>query len=138
MAGETSMLYPIDPLIDTRWSALVKRHPRASVFHTTGWLEALHQTYGYTPLAYTSSPPGSDLQNGVVFCRVDSWLTGRRLVSLPFSDHCEPLLRGDDDVESLRRSLGQIRERDRARYIEFRPQTDSRSSIGQPPYRTYC
>ena len=36
----------IDPLADARWDELVERHPRASVFHTRGWLEALKRTYG--------------------------------------------------------------------------------------------
>ena len=40
------------------------------------------------------SPPDEPLENGFLFCRVESWLTGRRLVSLPFSDHCEPLCKG--------------------------------------------
>ncbi len=40
----------------------------------------------------TTCAPDAPLTDGVVFCEVDSWLTGRRLVSLPFSDHCEPLL----------------------------------------------
>ncbi len=40
----------------------------------------------------TSSPSGQALEDGVVFCRVSSWITGTRLVSLPFADHCEPLL----------------------------------------------
>ncbi len=84
-------LYQIDPVRDPRWAVFLKRHPRASVFHTPGWLEALCRSYGYESIGYTSSPPGEEIRNGLVFCRVDSWLTGRRMVSLPFSDHCEPL-----------------------------------------------
>ena len=36
--------------------------------------------------------PGEPLANGIVLCRVNSWLTGSRLVSVPFADHCEPLV----------------------------------------------
>ena len=49
----------------------------------------------------TTSPPGTDLQDALVFCKVRSWVTGRRLVSLPFSDHCEPLV---ENAEGSRRS----------------------------------
>ena len=76
-------LYQIDPVGDPRWSEFLEKHPCASVFHTPGWLEALRRTYGYEPIAYTSSPYGGEIRNGLVFCRIDSWLTGRRLVSLP-------------------------------------------------------
>ena len=88
----------IQPLQDPRWAELVNRHPRSSVFHTVAWLEALHRTYGYQPVVYTTCPPGVALEDGLVFCRVTSWLTGRRLVSLPFSDHCDPLLNNSADA----------------------------------------
>ena len=86
-------VHQIDPLQDPRWAELLQAHPQASIFHTPGWLESLQRTYGYEPLVLTTSPPGSALTNGVVFCRVKSWLTGERLVSVPFADHCQPLVR---------------------------------------------
>src|SRR5215467_14482639 len=83
--------YQLDPIKDLRWAALVEKHPHASVFHSVAWLQALRNTYGYEPVVFTTSPPHAELTNAMVFCRIESWLTGRRLVSLPFSDHCEPL-----------------------------------------------
>src|SRR5262245_51596549 len=91
-------LYEIDPLRDRRWMPLVERHPKATVFHTHQWLEALWRSYQYEPVAFTDAAPGEPLANALLFCRVRSWITGRRLVSLPFSDHCEPLV---DDPASL-------------------------------------
>ena len=101
--------YTLDPLLDPRWPEFLERHARASVFHSRGWLEALRRTYGYEPIVYTTSPPTADLANGLVFCRIDSWLTGRRLVSLPFSDHTEPLVDSEGELQYL---LGCL-ERDR-------------------------
>ena len=49
--------YQFDPVEDPRWPEFLERHPRACVFHTPGWLEALRRTYGYEPIGYTSSPP---------------------------------------------------------------------------------
>src|SRR5580700_9883250 len=77
------VVYQIHPLEDARWSRLLERHPNASVFHTVPWLKALQRTYQYEPVAFTTSPAGVELQNGLVACRIESWLTGRRLVSLP-------------------------------------------------------
>jgi hypothetical protein len=94
-------VYSLNPLADRRWAGFVQRQPLASVFHTTGWLEALHRTYGYEPIAYTTSAPAADLTNAVVLCRVSSWLTGRRMVSLPFADHCEPLVERLEDREAI-------------------------------------
>ncbi|HTT22827.1 MAG TPA: GNAT family N-acetyltransferase [Candidatus Sulfotelmatobacter sp.] len=113
--------YQIDPTQDARWTEFVRRHPKASVFHTVGWLKALRRTYGYEPVAFTTSSPNGELQNGLVFCRVKSWLTGRRLVSLPFSDHCEPLCDTVEDLNFLIRYLQSASEHQEWKYLEIRP-----------------
>ena len=110
--------YQIDPVQDPRWGELVAAHPNASIFHTPGWLEALQRTYGYAPVVFTTCAPGQTLTNGVVFSRIQSWLTGRRLVSLPFADHCEPLT---DDNEDLERMLPVLHECGDCQYMEIRP-----------------
>ena len=114
-------VFRIDPLADPRWEEFVRCHPQASVFHSRGWLEALRSTYGYEPVVYTTSPPGQELTNGIPFCRIRTWLTGRRLVSLPFSDHCTPLVDGLDELECLLASLQRDAEVERWKYVEMRP-----------------
>jgi len=123
-------VYQLDPLKDQRWAELVGRHPSASVFHTTSWLRALQHTYGYRPVGFTTSAPGVELQNAVVFCEIRSWLTGPRLVSLPFSDHCDQFV---DDNDQLATICGHVkRERDNHgwRYIELRPLSPSPNECG--------
>jgi CelD/BcsL family acetyltransferase involved in cellulose biosynthesis len=114
-------VHQIQPLEDPRWGEFLERHPRSSVFHTVPWLEALRGTYGYQPTVITTSPPGLALQDGLVCCRVDSWLTGHRLVSLPFSDHCEPLVDDASDLGAFLCALEQELRREKLRYIELRP-----------------
>ena len=114
-------LYQTDPITDARWPEFVARQPAASVFHTVGWLKALQLTYGYAPVAFTTSPPTSDLRNGIVFCRIDSWLTGRRLVSLPFSDHCELLCDSTEEADFLIRNLQTTLIEQKWKYLELRP-----------------
>ena len=115
------MIRTIDPIHDPRWQELVLRHPGSSVFHTAQWLDALRRTYGFVPVVYTTDRSGSELSGGVPFCQVDSWLTGRRLVSLPFSDHCQPLVESGAELGAVLEALqGQSREK-RWRYIQLRP-----------------
>jgi CelD/BcsL family acetyltransferase involved in cellulose biosynthesis len=128
----------IDPLVDRRWDELVARHPRASVFHERGWLEGLARTYGYQPYVLTTAAAGETLEDGIAFCRVSSWLTGTRLVSLPFSDHCEPLL---GDVSELPNFMNWLRVEGNLRhvdYVELRPlsMTDG-LSYGLQPSSSY-
>lgn len=113
-------LHEIDPLRDPRWADLVERSEDATIFHTCEWLGALRRTYDYEPVAFTDAAPGEALRNGLVFCRVKSWMTGRRLVSLPFSDHCEPLVASCSALTEMLELL-KSRHGVEGRYIELRP-----------------
>jgi CelD/BcsL family acetyltransferase involved in cellulose biosynthesis len=122
-------LHHLDPLSDCRWDDLVASHPRASVFHQTGWLKALAQTYKYKTLALTSTPPGERLSDGAAFCEVRSWITGSRLVSLPFSDHAEPLLNNSGAALEMGEWLQTECKRQNWKYVEFRPLSGAMRSV---------
>ncbi len=96
-------------------------HPGSSAFHQHGWLKALAETYGYHPMVLTSTPAGMPLLDGIAFCEVRSWITGSRLVSIPFADHAEPLLNGIDDVPEFTEWMRTERLRQKWKYIEVRP-----------------
>jgi Acetyltransferase (GNAT) domain len=113
--------YPLDPIQDPRWDSLVQSHSKASVFHTVAWLRALRSTYGYKPVVFTTSPPTRELRNGIVFCDIHSWLTGRRIVSLPFSDYCEPLCDSTAELIFLIRYLQSAFEDENWKYFQVRP-----------------
>lgn len=113
-------IYQLNPVTDPRWKNLSDMHPKASVFHSPGWIRAIAETYNYEPMAYTTSEPAAPLKNGLAFSRVCSVFTGKRLVSLPFSDHCEPLVDSEDELGKL---LSVPQEELRAgnwKYIELR------------------
>jgi Acetyltransferase (GNAT) domain len=113
-------VYKIDPTEDERWGELLEKHPAASIFHTPEWLEALRRTYGYEPVAFTTSAPGCPLTNGSPFCQISSWFSGRRLVSLPFSDHCTPLVESSEQLTDIVASLRESLDREKWKYIEIR------------------
>ncbi len=136
---ESMDTYETDPLQDLRWEALVRRHPHASVFHSTNWLRTLRNVYGYEPVVVTTCPPELPLTNGLVFARIKSRLTGRRLVSLPFSDHCEPLLESPAQLAAIllrtKRGVGQ----GDWKYMEIRPlRYHPPRNTGMEPLVTYC
>jgi hypothetical protein len=114
-------VHTIDPLCDPRWTEFVGRHSSASVFHSRPWLEAVRRTYGYTPVVYTTSAPSAPLTNGIVLCRIRSWLTGRRMVSVPFSDHCEPLLDSPAAASAILAELKNAVDSGKWKYVELRP-----------------
>ena len=116
-------MHQLDPIRDIRWTKLLEADNRASVFHTPGWLEALRRSYGYDPVVVTPSAPHQELLSGMVFCRVNSWVTGRRMVSLPFSDHCEPIVSSAQEGTEILSFLKREVENRRIKYVEIRPLT---------------
>lgn len=129
-------VYTLDPLADPRWAQLVSSHPSASVFHTVTWLQAIHRTYGYTPVVYTTCRPSEPLSNGIVLCQIRSWLTGRRMVSLPFSDHCDPLLDDTDAMTAVTDQLWRLVQQGKWQFVELRPQMSLSVANGSltPPF----
>jgi Acetyltransferase (GNAT) domain len=75
--------------------------------------------------------------DGLVACSVCSWITGNRMVSLPFSDHCEPLVDSSDVLmHTIAAINAHVREK-KWRYFEVRPLNglscgDSSSHLGEP------
>lgn len=133
------MIYKVDPLTDLRYPELLQTHRAACVFHTLGWLEALRHTYGYQPVVFTMSAPKSHLTNGVVLCHVRSWLTGTRLVSLPFADHCELLLNNQGEHEEFIAWLREECDRQQYKYVELRPLSALRDPSNSLRYsHSYC
>jgi len=116
-----SKLFALDPLRDRRWRELTNGHPFSSVFHEPEWLSALHSAYGYEPVVYTTCEPSAELRSGIVFCKVKSWLTGRRLVSLPFSDHCDPLMESSAKLDDLLLRVRKSVDSGEWGYCEVRP-----------------
>jgi CelD/BcsL family acetyltransferase involved in cellulose biosynthesis len=80
----------IDPLTDPRWEAFVEEHPQAGFFHSASWLEVVQRAYGYQP-AHLAYQKGGSLRGILPLVLVNSRLTGKRLVSLPFSGPAGPV-----------------------------------------------
>jgi len=131
----------VNPLNDSRWNDLVETHPNSSIFHTVGWLEALRRTYGYEPCVVSIDSKNKPLSNGLVFCVVQSWLSGPRLVALPFSDHCDPLVNDPQELEALVGLLEAQVRKSRYAYLEIRPSAQSHSIASQsllPQDEAFC
>jgi CelD/BcsL family acetyltransferase involved in cellulose biosynthesis len=132
-------VYTFNPLTDSRWGQFVETQPLASVFHTRGWLDAIRRTYSYEPVVYTTSPPDEPLENGVLLCCVRSWLTGRRMVGVPFADHCEPLVDGPLARDAIFSALQQAVEGGAWKYVEFRSlRPDFFAVPGLRPLDSFC
>ena len=61
-----------------------------SLFASASWIGVIENTYGFKVQASTLSRVGR-IQAAILFVEVDD-IRGRRVLSLPFSDYCDPLV----------------------------------------------
>jgi hypothetical protein len=88
----------VNPLEYKGWNEEIVALPGASTFHSSDWMRVLSECYGFKARAAVLRE--SERLTAVwPFMEIDSRWTGRRGVSLPFSDDCPPL--GDDKHMAL-------------------------------------
>jgi len=80
------------PLRNEEWLKFISGRTDVDVFHHPAWAEFLAECYGYTPQLLALVNEDGQIQAGLPIMEVRSWLTGRRAISLPFSDFCSPWL----------------------------------------------
>jgi CelD/BcsL family acetyltransferase involved in cellulose biosynthesis len=109
----------VDPTLDANWDALAASHPENTVFHSSAWARVLKNTYGHQPFYFRVSVSGR-VAAMLPIMEVSSAVTGRRGVSLPFSDFCGPLFFEPVDRQLLRDELSTIGHDRGWKYLELR------------------
>jgi CelD/BcsL family acetyltransferase involved in cellulose biosynthesis len=74
-------------------------HPFASVFTSPPWIETLERSYGLK-VELETSPSGYGTRSALPFCHVSD-VRGERIVILPFSDYCDPLVEDQAEWRAL-------------------------------------
>ena len=117
----------VNPLEISNWDDLVLATGKASFFHSSAWARVLAESYGYKPVYFTYRENGKML--GLMpFMEVDSCLTGKRGVSLPFSDYCQPLCTSKENFQEMVPKVIEYAKEAGWRYIEWR---DAESLFGE-------
>ena len=93
----------VDPRTNPLWQKLIDQHP-SDAFHSPSWMRVLSDTYGFDVNAYVLLDDAGEPIAGIPFGRVaDS--KGERIVTLPFSDYCDPLVGEIDHWQYLTEPL---------------------------------
>lgn len=109
----------INPLQISDWDEIILSHPDYSLFHTKGWVKTIQDTYHYEP-QFLSIINDNSFDAIIPLMIVDSFLTGTRAISLPFSDYCEPLIRGGIHFNELFDFLLEYFKTKKIKHIELR------------------
>ena len=125
----------IDPVTDARWDAYIARADGGSVFHHSAWKRVIEKTYRARPLYLAACNGAGDIGCGMPFFLTSGMLTGKALVSLPFSDYCDVLTHDAGEFRALWESaLDWGREKVRATW-RYAPATGQASTLRLMPWR---
>jgi lipid II:glycine glycyltransferase (peptidoglycan interpeptide bridge formation enzyme) len=108
----------LNPTTLPDWDTQVQSFPECTFFHSAAWAKVLSEAYGFTPL-YFCAKANERLKAVMPVMEVNSFLTGRRGVSLPFSDYCEPLAEDQAIISELFNEILEYGGR-KWKYIESR------------------
>lgn len=86
------MMERLDPVTDPRWAQFVERAPDALIFHHPAWIRLVCGQYDYPVSAWVVTSPRGEIVAGLPVALLRSRLTGTRLIALPFSETCPPLI----------------------------------------------
>ena len=101
------------------WDNLLLSSGKGSIFHTSAWAKVLHESYNYKPLYFTVIS-NTKIKTLIPIMEVNSLLTGKRGVSLPFTDVCEPIISKDLPLEEVINFIIRYGRKSQWKYMELR------------------
>ncbi|HMU42079.1 MAG TPA: peptidoglycan bridge formation glycyltransferase FemA/FemB family protein [Ignavibacteriaceae bacterium] len=101
------------------WEKNVLSIPNYSFFNTKEWLELITESYNYKNISIITNSPDSSFEY-FPLVEINSFITGRRAVCLPFSDYCEPLIADQTAFDNCFNKLLQQGEKAKWKYLEIK------------------
>jgi CelD/BcsL family acetyltransferase involved in cellulose biosynthesis len=105
---------------DPRWVDFVSASEDATPFHHPAWARLIAECYRFSVFALAVDDGAGRIVAGVPVVDVSNRLTGKRWVSLPYTDACSPLVASDGSVERLVAGLDEERRRNDIPKFELR------------------
>ena len=109
----------INPLEEKNWNNLLISTPGYSFFHTSNWADVLSKSYNYKPF-YLCTRKENTFISLLPVMEVNSALTGRRGVCLPFTDTCEPIAENTQQFQKLFDQAVVMGRKRKWKYLEIR------------------
>jgi hypothetical protein len=109
----------INPIEFEGWDDLVLSNPEYSFFHSKAWARVICDSYDYKPF-YFALIDGNKLKVLIPIIEISSMLTGKRGVSLPFTDFCQPIISKDINLDDLFAQIINFGKESGWKYIEWR------------------
>ena len=104
------------------WDRFVNNHPFGWISHLSGWKQVLEKSFSHIKgeiFTLISGTPDS-IVAGIPVYKVKSWLTGKRLVSIPFATLSDPLISNPEQMQELVKDITNCKKNFKASYVEIR------------------
>jgi len=90
----------LNPLEFDDWDNWILETETYSFFHSSGWTRVLYESYGYKPLYFLFADKNCP-KILLPLMEINSFFTGKRGVSLPFSDYCQPIVKKEANFREV-------------------------------------
>jgi len=117
------------------WESYVVNHPSSTICHLPQWKEVLERSFHYKPFYLFARKQDGKLCGVLPLFQIKSWLTGNRLVSLPFSYICGPIANSEQVLVHLINEAKQLCHTLKCDYIEIRMMGNSEGGATGNPWR---
>jgi len=109
----------VNPARRSDWGDLLAAYSDSTFFHGTAWAKTLEGSYGYAPVYLTVEEAGA-VRSLLPLMEVNSRITGRRGIALPFTDDCGPLYEDSAWAHRLIQSAATLGKSRGWKSVEFR------------------
>lgn len=110
-------------LLDVRFTRAVDRyimsHPQGTPFHETRWLDLVRTTFGFANKTLVAADT-TEIRGVLPLALVSAPISGRRLVSVPFSVYGGVLASDPEAIGALDAAACQLARQMHVRYVELR------------------
>src|SRR5713101_3232066 len=107
-------------LADSSLTSFIERQAPGTFSYTQTWLNVVPQIYGYKIIQLIATNKAGNISGFLPLCLMQSPLTGRRLVSLPFSDLCPFLAEDEASANMLIDQAVELARQQKVKYLELR------------------
>ncbi len=114
---EVKIVQSID---EEKWDNFVKEHPYGWICHLSGWKRTLNESFKHIKPYFILITENEAIKSAIPIYKVDSFITGKRLVSIPFATLSDPLVNTQEDMNAILNEIIKLKNRISTSYIEIR------------------
>jgi lipid II:glycine glycyltransferase (peptidoglycan interpeptide bridge formation enzyme) len=119
----------LNPITDIRWLKFISAHPKSNIFHHPKWHSVLKNQYNFSTFIVACVSANDEIIAGIPFCEIKSLSGKTNWISLPFSDHCQPLFMSSDSITEIEEYLVKNYNEGRINSIEIRGEIPTSNSF---------